>query len=43
MLRAMHNLHTAIGVRLSKGALSPESLAVVTAALDRAAGEIERS
>lgn len=43
MMRAMDNLRTAIQVRLSKGELSPESLAIVTAALDRAAGEIERS
>ena len=41
--RAMGNLRTAIQVRLTKGALSPESLSVITAALDRAAGEIERS
>jgi len=43
MMRAMENLRKAISVRLAKGALSPESLATVTAALDRAAGEIERS
>jgi DNA-binding PadR family transcriptional regulator len=43
MLRAMDNLRAAIQVRWSKGDLSPESLAVITAALDRAAGEIERS
>lgn len=43
MMRAMDNLRSAIQVRLSKGELSPESLATITAALDRAAGEIERS
>ncbi len=43
MMRAMHNLRAAISLRLAKGELSPESLATVTAALDRAAGEIERS
>jgi DNA-binding PadR family transcriptional regulator len=43
MHRAMENLRAAIQVRLAKGELSPESLAAVTAALDRAAGEIERS
>ena len=43
MIRAMYNLRVAIQVRLSKGELTPESLAKVTAALDRAAGEVERS
>jgi DNA-binding PadR family transcriptional regulator len=43
MMRAMNNLRVAIQVRLSKGELSSESLAAVTAALDRATGEIERS
>lgn len=43
MMRALDNLRVAIQVRLAKGELSPESLAAVTAALDRAAGEIERS
>ncbi len=43
MMRAMDNLRAAIQVRLSKGELSDESLAKITAALDRAAGEIERS
>ena len=43
MMRAIGNLRSAIQVRLAKGELSPESLAKVTAALDRAAGEIERS
>ena len=41
--RAMNNLRAAIQVRLSKGELSPESLARFTAALDRAASEIEQS
>jgi DNA-binding PadR family transcriptional regulator len=43
MMRAMGNLRGAIQVRLSKGEISAESLAVITGALDRAAGEIERS
>jgi DNA-binding PadR family transcriptional regulator len=43
LVRAMGNIRAAIGVRLSKGELSPGSLATITAALDRAAGEIERS
>ena len=43
MRRAMDNLRVAIQVRLGKGELSPEALATFTAALDRAAGEIERS
>jgi DNA-binding PadR family transcriptional regulator len=41
--RAMGNLRTAIQIRLSKGELSPESLSAITAAIDRAASEIERS
>jgi len=41
--RAMGNLRTAIQIRLSKGELSKESLSIITAALDRAANEIERS
>lgn len=43
IMRALHNLRAAVQVRLSKGELSPESLTAITAALDRAAGEIERS
>jgi DNA-binding PadR family transcriptional regulator len=43
MGRAMDNLRAAIQVRLAKGEISAESLAVITAALDRAASEIERS
>ena len=41
--RAMGNLRSAIQIRLSKGELSKESLSSITAALDRAANEIERS
>jgi DNA-binding PadR family transcriptional regulator len=41
--RAMNNLRAAIQVRLSKGQLSADALGIITAALDRAAGEIERS
>jgi DNA-binding PadR family transcriptional regulator len=43
MMRAMGNLRAAIQVRLSKGEVSPEALATITAALDRAAREIEQS
>jgi DNA-binding PadR family transcriptional regulator len=43
LLRAMNNLRAALQVRLAKGPLSTEALGIVTAALDRAAGEIERS
>ncbi len=43
LMRALDNLRSAIHVRLSKGELSPASLAAITAALDRAASEIERS
>ncbi|MCW3096096.1 MAG: transcriptional regulator, PadR-like family [Chthonomonadaceae bacterium] len=43
LMRAIGNLRNALQVRLTKGPLSPESLSVVTAALDRAAAEIERS
>ncbi|SJZ85707.1 PadR family transcriptional regulator [Consotaella salsifontis] len=41
--RAMHNLRAALMVRLSKGDISSETLQAITGALDRAAGEIERS
>ncbi len=41
--RAMDNLRAAIQVRLAKGQLSADALGIITAALDRAAGEIERS
>ena len=41
--RAMNNLRAAIQVRLAKGQLSADALGIITAALDRAAGEIERS
>lgn len=41
--RAMDNLRSAMKVRLSKGEISPESVAAITAALDRAAAEIERA
>jgi DNA-binding PadR family transcriptional regulator len=41
--RAMNNLRAALQVRLAKGQPSAEALSVITAALDRAAGEIERS
>ncbi len=41
--RAMNNLRAALQVRLAKGTLSAEALGIITSALDRAAGEIERS
>lgn len=43
LLRAMNNLRAALQVRLAKGSLSAEALGIITAALDRAAAEIERS
>jgi len=43
LMRAMNNLRAALQVRLAKGGLSIEALNAITAALDRAAGEIERS
>ena len=43
MMRAMNHLRAAIQGRLSKGDMTPEALAKFTAALDRAASEIERS
>lgn len=41
--RAMDNLRASLQVRLSKGEISPEALTTITAAIDRAASEIERS
>ncbi|WP_149109918.1 PadR family transcriptional regulator [Limnoglobus roseus] len=43
LMRAMGNLRAALQVRLGKGPLTREALNAITAALDRAAGEIERS
>jgi DNA-binding PadR family transcriptional regulator len=43
LMRAMGNLRAALQVRLGKGPLTAEALNAITAALDRAAGEIERS
>jgi DNA-binding PadR family transcriptional regulator len=43
LFRAMGNLRGALQVRLSKGELSPEALAKITEAIDRAAREIEQS
>ena len=43
VMRAMHNLRAALQVRLGKGEVSAESVRAITAALDRAASEIERS
>jgi DNA-binding PadR family transcriptional regulator len=41
--RAMHNLEMALSIRLARGALDDNQIRAVTGALDRAAGEIERS
>lgn len=43
VVRALNNLRAALQVRLAKGELSAQALNAITAALDRAAGEIERS
>ncbi|HEY3783287.1 MAG TPA: PadR family transcriptional regulator [Fimbriimonadaceae bacterium] len=43
LLRAFANLRAAIQVRLAKGEISPDSIANITAAIDKAAGDIERS
>jgi DNA-binding PadR family transcriptional regulator len=41
--RAVHNLRLALATRLDKGGLSDAQIHAVAAALDRAAGEIERA
>jgi DNA-binding PadR family transcriptional regulator len=41
--RAMHNLDLALSIRLAKGPLDAAQVRAVTDALDRVAGEIERS
>ena len=43
VVRAMHNLRTALQLRLAKGALSSAQLQAVTAAIDGAAPDVERS
>jgi DNA-binding PadR family transcriptional regulator len=43
LFRAMDNLRAALQVRLAKGELSAEAVQTITAAIDRAAAEIERS
>lgn len=43
LFRAMGNLRGALQVRMSKGEISPEALAKITAAIDQAAREIEQS
>ncbi len=43
IIRAVENLKLALRLRLVRGALSEEQIRTVTEALDRAAGEIERS
>jgi DNA-binding PadR family transcriptional regulator len=41
--RAMHNLEMALSIRLGRGPLDEAQLRAITEALDRVAGEIERS
>jgi DNA-binding PadR family transcriptional regulator len=41
--RALHNLEQALSIRLSRGPLDAAQLHAITEALDRVAGEIERS
>jgi DNA-binding PadR family transcriptional regulator len=41
--RAMQNLEAALTIRLGRGPLTPEQVRAIAAALDSAAGEIERS
>ncbi len=43
IVRAMENLRAALSIRLGRGPLNGEQVRAVTATLDRAAGEIERS
>ncbi len=43
ILRAMHNLRLALRIRLGRGPLDAEAVRRVTAILDQAAGEVERS
>jgi DNA-binding PadR family transcriptional regulator len=43
IVRAMQNLKLALSIRLGRGPLSPDQLRTITSALDRAAGEVERS
>ena len=43
IIRAVENLKLALRLRLTRGALTEDQIRVVTEALDRAAGEIERS
>lgn len=43
LMRALGNLRAAVQVRMAKGDLTGDALAAVTAAIDRAAGEIERA
>ena len=40
--RAMHNLETALSIRLGRGPLDDAQLRTITETLDRAASEIER-
>jgi DNA-binding PadR family transcriptional regulator len=41
--RAMQNLEMALSIRLGRGPLDPAQVRTITEALDRVAGEVERS
>jgi hypothetical protein len=41
--RAMHNLETALTIRLGRGPLTADQVRAVTAVMDRAAIEIDQS
>ncbi len=43
IIRAMQNLQTALSIRLGRGPLDAAQVRAITAAIDGAAGEIERS
>ena len=43
LIRAIENFKLALRLRLSRGSLSEEQIQTIVAAIDRAAGEIERS
>jgi DNA-binding PadR family transcriptional regulator len=43
IIRAVGNFHLALRLRLSRGPLGEDQIAAIAAAIDRAAGEIERS
>ena len=43
ILRAMHNLRLVLSVRLGKGPLTEAQIGAITAAIERAASDVERS